>query len=325
MSDDLLTLVSPPASPTLRIDWKEDSGIGNIDIVDLPDVADVDFQGSPIKRQRSHSYRLAKGQVKRLRLHSGETTGARDLSGVITPVRTLDANSRDLTADVSGNSTPSVYYPPSSPTPRALVPDWTEDGEAFESDLLAPSFLSLGDVSDADRYPEFVEAALSACLGFYRLTSSVYLVQGWDSSTATATRCWYHLQSQRIGLELVNICLCPFEELNCVHARFLDQFHEEEFPDDNELPAELGAVQLVFRDTSEGRHLFLVETARKHGIKPRAIVQHEGHVDGGGAWKCSKDGGQGCPHVHAARDYLQQLIYMNPAARDDRELIPANL
>ncbi|KAG6809429.1 hypothetical protein H0H92_000284 [Tricholoma furcatifolium] len=326
MSDNLLALVSPPASPTLRIDWKEDSTIGNVDIVDLPDAVDDYFQGSPIKRQRSYSSRPAKGRVKRFRLNSVEKTGARDpMSSVITPGSTLDATSRDFTADVSGDST-SVYYPPASPTPRALVSDWTTDGpEAFGSDLLAPSLLSLGDVNDAVRYPEFVEAALSACLGFYRLTSSVYLVQGWDSSTATATRRWYHLQSQRIGYELVNICLCPYEQLDCVHARFLDQFREEEFPDDDELPVELGAVQLVFRDTSEGRHLFSVETAGKHGIKPRAIVQHDGHVDGGGAWKCSKDGGQGCPHVHAARDYLQQLIYMNPAARDDRELMPANL
>ncbi|KAG6805930.1 hypothetical protein H0H92_013366, partial [Tricholoma furcatifolium] len=243
-----------------------------------------------------------KGTVKRVRFNRVEATGASDQSSsVITRGSTLNATST-----------------PASPTPCALVPDWCEDGpETFEP-LLAPSLLRLGDVNDTDRYLEFVEAALSACLGFYRLTSSVYLVQGWDASTATAT-------SQKIGFDTVNVCLCPYEELDCVHARFLDQFREEEFPEDDELPAELGAVRLVFRDTSEGRHLFSVETAGKHGIKPRAIVQHEGHIDGGGTWKCSKDGGQGCPHVHAARDYLQQLIYMNPAARDDRELIPANL
>ncbi|KAG6823801.1 hypothetical protein H0H92_008999 [Tricholoma furcatifolium] len=237
MSDDLLTLVTPPASPTLRIDWKEDGTIGNLDILDLPD-ADVEFQGSPVKRQRAYSYRQAKGPLKRFRLNRVETTGAREQSSFITPGSTLDATSRDLSRDVSGDSV-TTYYPPASPTPRALVPDWTEDGpEAFDSDLLAPSLLSLGDVDDADRYPEFVEAALSACLGFYRLTSSVYLVQGWDSSTATATRRWYHLQTQKIGFDTVNVCLCPYDELDCVHARFLDQFCKEEFPEDDELPVQ---------------------------------------------------------------------------------------
>ncbi|KAG6807614.1 hypothetical protein H0H92_006931, partial [Tricholoma furcatifolium] len=134
MSGDLITLVTSPGSPTLRIVWKEDSTIGNLDIVDLPD-ADVEFQGSPVKRQRTYSLRQAKGSVKQFRLNHV----------------------------------------------KATVPD------AFESDLLAPSLLRLGDVNDTDRYPEFVEAALSACLGFYHLTSSIYLVQGWDASTATAT------------------------------------------------------------------------------------------------------------------------------------------
>ncbi|KAG6805442.1 hypothetical protein H0H92_012959, partial [Tricholoma furcatifolium] len=239
MSGDLITLVTPPGSPTLRIVWKEDSTIGNLDIVDLPD-ADVDFQASPVKRQRAYSLRQAKGSVKRFRLNRVEETGARPQSSAVTPQRsTLDATSRDLSGDVSvevsGDST--TYSPPASPTPRSLVPDWTEDGpDAFESDLLAPSLLRLGDVNDTDRYPEFVEAALSACLGFYRLTSSIFLVQGWDTSTATATRRWYHLQSQKIGFDTVNVCLCPYEELDCVHARFLDQFREEEFPEDDELP-----------------------------------------------------------------------------------------
>ncbi|KAG6810248.1 hypothetical protein H0H92_012733 [Tricholoma furcatifolium] len=116
------------------------------------------------------------------------------------------------------------------------------------------------------------------------------------------------------------MCLCPNEEPDCVHARFLAQFGREEFPDDEDLPVDLGPIRLVFRDLSEGRHLFSVETPGKHGIKPHALVQHEGSVDGGGAWRCSKDGGQGCGHIQKARDYLQQLILMDPSVRDTTEL-----
>ncbi|KAG6804657.1 hypothetical protein H0H92_003649, partial [Tricholoma furcatifolium] len=64
--------------------------------------------------------------------------------------------------------------------------DWTHDGQedAFET-LFAPA--AVGITTEADCYPEFIEAALSACLGMYRLTVSVYIVQGWDGKTATAT------------------------------------------------------------------------------------------------------------------------------------------
>ncbi|KAG6822411.1 hypothetical protein H0H92_013989, partial [Tricholoma furcatifolium] len=186
MSDDLLTLVTPPASPTLRIDWQDYGTMANADIVDLPDADTVDsLQVSPIKREHAYSsYRQTKGPTKRSRLNSNRTTVPREQSSVIMPGSTLEVTSRDLSGDVSlGDST--TYNLPASPTPRALVPDWNEDGlETFEA-LLAPSLL--GDVNDTEQYPEFVEAALSACLGFYRLTSSIYLVQGWDTSTATAT------------------------------------------------------------------------------------------------------------------------------------------
>ncbi|KAG6807252.1 hypothetical protein H0H92_008238, partial [Tricholoma furcatifolium] len=207
----------------------------------------------------------------------------------------------------------------SSPTSLVLPNDWTHDrpDETFEM-LFTPAAAEI--MKDVDGYPEFIEAALSACLGIFQLTMLVYIVQGWDVKTATATRRWYHLQSQNIGLETVNTCLCPTDELDCVHAKFLAQFGQEEFPDDEDLPAELGPVRLVFRDLSEGQHLFSVEMPEKLGIKPRALVQHEGTVDGGGTWRCSKDGGQGCGHIHKAQDYLQQLIYMDPAACDTTEL-----
>ncbi|KAG6810147.1 hypothetical protein H0H92_013087 [Tricholoma furcatifolium] len=341
MSDDLIILASPPASPPLRIQWEEPDTFTNpaIDIFDLPN-AEADFQLSPTKRSRTYSSSYGRRRLdKRIRTHgSSNNVQSQMVDEIATPniSGSIPSISSSVAEGLNDNYQENSGSPPpiisgqspihtSSPMPYDAGSDWSEDGpETFET-LLAPSMYST-DAADRypeDRYPDFVEAALSACLGIYRLTLSVYVVQGWDSRTATATRRWYHVQTQKLGLETVNICLCPNEELDCVHVRFLVQFGQQEFPDNEDLPAGLGPVRLVFRDISEGRHLFSVETPGKPGIKPRAIVQHEGNIDGAGIWRCAKDGGQGCPHVQKARDYLQQLIYQDPTARDKTQLSQA--
>ncbi|KAG6807586.1 hypothetical protein H0H92_007030 [Tricholoma furcatifolium] len=330
MSDDeLIVLESPPASPPLHIEWLDDDRATRTDIHDLPDAGThTSLQVSPMKRSQVYSSYGPTRRKRRLgsnQMGMESTTERLPLSG--SPISDSYAPVQTADQDVPWNSleSPTILAQSpvrtSSPISQILGEDWSlEQGpESFETHetLLAPA---IGLENDADAYSEFVEAALSACLGIYRLTTSVFIVQGWDAKTATATRRWYHLQSQKIGHQMVNMCLCPNDEPECVHAKFLTQFGKEEFPDNEDLPAELGPVRLVFRDLSEGQHLFSVETPGKLGIKPRALVQHEGTVDGGGTWRCSKDGGQGCGHIHKARDYLQQLIYMNPAARDTTEL-----
>ncbi|KAG6809113.1 hypothetical protein H0H92_001569 [Tricholoma furcatifolium] len=279
MSDDLIVLASPPPSPLLRVDWNEHSlNEISFDILDLPSA--IDLHPSPTKRPRAYSSRVQEGGKKRMRsnkpniLHSLYSSSGNSIGNDDTLQIPHDLNSdEDLAYD--------PRFCASSPTPEALIPDWSQDGPEMFEPLLAPS---ISNASDSDQYSDFVEAALTACLGFFRLTTSVYVVQGWDSKTGTAT----------------------------------------ELPDDEDLLQELGPVQLIFRDLSEGRHLFSVETPFKHGLKLRAIVQHEGNADGGGIWRCSKDGGHGCPHIQRARDYLQQLLCMDPAARDESELTQAN-
>ncbi|KAG6809250.1 hypothetical protein H0H92_001001 [Tricholoma furcatifolium] len=299
MSDNLIILETPPASPPLQIDWHleaEDTKItfDSDALLDLP--GDLhDFQPSPTKRPRTYSSHI-KGAKKRIRFNATTSMSAGENSahshdvlhdGILHSTG-KDSGNEDLTWNPIAHSPLLSMQSPhdaSSPTPVPLA-DWSQDGpEMFE--LLLPPFV--GDTDHTDRYPEFIEAVLTACLGFYHITSSVFVVQGWDVRTATAT----------------------------------------EFSDDEDLPllsadeelVDLGRIQLVFRDLVEGRHLFSVETPGKHGLKPRAIIQHEGNVDGGGMWRCSKDGGgHGCSHTQMARDYLQQLIYMNPAVRDETEL-----
>lgn len=41
-----------------------------------------------------------------------------------------------------------------------------------------------------------------------------------------------------------------------------------------------------------------------HGAM-RTVVRHEGHRNGDGKWRCSKDGTRGCTHVDAARRVLR--------------------
>ncbi|KAG6825098.1 hypothetical protein H0H92_004707 [Tricholoma furcatifolium] len=329
MSDDIICLESPPASPPLQIEWPDVSRVPGaaLDIDDLPD-DDAGVQLSPIKRSRVYSSYGPNRRRRRMNAESSRNSTA----SLSTPdlLRTLSDSDIVLSGFAASHEKPSndpsnelsqspsiLAQSPQSPiqpsSPFLVLDDnWSHDGleETFET-LFAPAVEGL--TNEADSYAEFVEAALSSCLGMYRLTQSVYIVQGWDGKAATAT-------AQKIGQETVNMCLCPHDEADCVHARFLAHFGRDEFPDDEDLPVDLGPIQLVFRDLSEGRHLFSIETPGKHGIKPRALIQHEGNIDGAGAWQCSKDGRQGCGHIQKARDYLQQLITMDPSARDTTEL-----
>ncbi|KAG6806741.1 hypothetical protein H0H92_010173, partial [Tricholoma furcatifolium] len=295
-----------------------------LDIYDLPDVH-TNVQVSPTKRSRVYSLNGPNRRKRRLDMNQLPidnttkefSTPRSSFSDRYSPLPTTANQDFSLNEPPQSPSIPARSLgTPSSPISQIVADDWGLEDVPFET-LLAPA---TGFSKDADGYGEFVEAALSACLGIYRLTRSVYIVQGWDAKTSTATRRWYHLQGQQIGHRTVYMCLCPNDEPDCVHAKFLAQFAQEEFPEEADLPVELGPVRLVFRDLSDGQHLFSVETPGKLGIKPRALVQHEGTVDGGGTWRCSKDGGQGCGHIHKARDYLQQLIYMDPGARDTTEL-----
>ncbi|KAG6827546.1 hypothetical protein H0H92_011353 [Tricholoma furcatifolium] len=328
--DDIIHLETPPASPPRQIEWPGANTVScaAFDINDLPD-ADTELQLSPMKRSRVYSSYGPNRRRRRMNIESSSTRTAssstpdlRALAGGDSVVLSGFAADHDYPSNDFSES-PSILaelsMQTSSPT-STLGLDVDRSYERLEESIELFPPAGVGITNEADCYPEFVEAALSACLGIYRLTPSVYIVQGWDGKTATAMRRWYHLQAQKIGQETVNMCLCPNDEMDCVHARFLAQFGREEFPDDADLPVELGPVRLVFRDLSEGRHLFSVETPGKHGIKPRALVQHEGNIDGAGAWRCSKDGGQGCGHIQKARDYLQQLIMMDPSARDTTKL-----
>ena len=45
---------------------------------------------------------------------------------------------------------------------------------------------------------------------------------------------WYHLHLDIIRQEVVIVCLCPQNQRECVHARFLTEYREEYFPETEE-------------------------------------------------------------------------------------------
>jgi hypothetical protein len=59
--------------------------------------------------------------------------------------------------------------------------DWEEDGvQPMQS-------FTMGSPFEHERYFEYIDSALSAAIGFYRVTPDLYVVQGWDSKSAKGT------------------------------------------------------------------------------------------------------------------------------------------
>ncbi|KAG6810082.1 hypothetical protein H0H92_013378 [Tricholoma furcatifolium] len=318
MFDDSIVLSTPPPSPHFQPAWDDPTEFAsnrttldlNVSNVFLPD-ADVDLPLSPVKRPRTYSMHPRQVNMGKRSRSAKHSISAEDCTNNIPLPLPLD-----VVVNSENNSTiDDIPDCPLSPdNPQSFNDDnWTYDEPEALDPLLAPSFKD----SDNDSYPEFVAAALSACIGIYRLTQTVFVVQGWDGRTANATRHWYHLQILAVGADIVHICLCPNNDQSCVHTEFLRDYGENEFSDKEEdIPVLLRPVVLIFRDRSQGNHLFSVETPTKHGIRSRAIVMYDGEDDGSGIWRCAKDGRGGCSHTKAARDYLQKLITLDPNARD---------
>ncbi|KAG6827240.1 hypothetical protein H0H92_012650 [Tricholoma furcatifolium] len=291
-----IILSTPPPSPALQLNCNDSND--DIEILALPEPT-PQFDVSPVKRPRAYASHPRKKRHRSLQQMN----------------EVADSTFTENTAEDTFHDSPTTFAPPE----RASSPgidDWANDGPELP-DTWLPSGWHAPSNGDTDSYSEFLDLALSACIGFYQLTASIFVVQGWDHKTANVTRRWYHLQIMKIGTEVAHICLCPYAaEKQCMHSRFLKDYGEREFPEEPDMPSVLGPIKLIYRDIVEGGHLFSVETPAKFGIKSRAIVQHEGDHTKSAVWRCSKDGNQGCYHIQKARDYLQKLIHLDPDARD---------
>jgi hypothetical protein len=116
-------------------------------------------------------------------------------------------------------------------------------------------------VSDSLGYLDFTDAVWADVTPFYQLSKFLFVSTGWNSQTKTSTvsltnfvrmdndveelqSTWYHQQMIRIGQEVVFMCLCPQTKsaLDCVHVRFLHEYREERFPEDDTF--EMGELHL---------------------------------------------------------------------------------
>ncbi|KAG6823828.1 hypothetical protein H0H92_008946 [Tricholoma furcatifolium] len=140
MSDDLIVLDSPPASPPLRIQWEEKDVSANTTVFDLPD-AEAEFQLSPAKRSRAHSAYRCKKVNKRIRTgpDSGMSLQREPLDSSITPNVSGSLTMHSTLADELPNDNDRVSSPtpiPSaqsmnntpSPTLYEMDGDWSYDG-----------------------------------------------------------------------------------------------------------------------------------------------------------------------------------------------------
>lgn len=86
-----------------------------------------------------------------------------------------------------------------------------------------------------DGYAEFADCVLEGAAGFFQISRTLFVVQGWDKRTRRGTvrstqNCsihsltsdiqdsWYHAQQIEAG-EVIVVCLCPQKQ--CMHERFL--------------------------------------------------------------------------------------------------------
>ena len=74
-------------------------------------------------------------------------------------------------------------------TPDSDYPDFEIDdaGLNLDNTILQGDVDSAGTTHEDDRYEEYIDSTLSAALGFYRVSSTLYIVQGWDVKTGFGT------------------------------------------------------------------------------------------------------------------------------------------
>jgi len=87
------------------------------------------------------------------------------------------------------------------------------------------------------------------------------------------------------------------------------------------LPPFESQVYLFFRQPHDSSHtftnIFSVSSPNQRSLRSRAFVTHSGQDAGTGVWCCNKDPTSNCSHITIARHFLQKLVRVDPAARDD--------
>jgi len=131
-------------------------------------------------------------------------------------------------------------------------PMWPKDTGTFAQNILEDIRGELAPTGqEVDPYEHYADAALADCCGFFQITKTLFVVQGWDAKRQRSTvsrhhfqgyvnssldyfqTAWHHLQRVRIGDDICVACFCP-QSSQCFHERFLREYQDEKFPEDIE-------------------------------------------------------------------------------------------
>ncbi|KAG6835890.1 hypothetical protein H0H93_013603, partial [Arthromyces matolae] len=165
-------------------------------------------------------------------------------------------------------------------------------------------------------YLGYVDLVLSRGIGIVQIYDDVFVVQGWNRTHQCESTFWHHMWRSQNGDEVLVGCFCPQGRTgnDCHHARFLREYGELEFPRGQKESGTASRKVILFAREPVGQNTYVnyFSVASRHGadelVKSRAIVVHEGSDEGGGVWKCSKDGNGGCSHVVNACQMLRQSL-----------------
>ncbi|KAJ7636152.1 hypothetical protein DFH06DRAFT_1336290 [Mycena polygramma] len=196
---------------------------------------------------------------------------------------------------------------------------WTDENQPMEP-LVPPQ--------EADHFGEFADGVSMGSIGFYQISKSLFVCEGWDKARSSTNGHWYHVQSVE-GETNVFVCTCPTQP-NCVHDRYMSGEGTEAFSDDSDdRDDSLCNVVIFSREltpTEETITLFSVAApGRESLLKARAIVTNQGNAGSPGTWVCSKDLGESsCSHIFRAKKYLR-VMQGEPELGADHDHEPPDL
>ncbi|KAJ7110384.1 hypothetical protein C8R43DRAFT_1139394 [Mycena crocata] len=275
VGDDFAPVTLPDAEPSDDL-LDEDT----LDLLGLPDTY------SPAKR--AHKRKLTRPDTKRLR-KANKTTP--------------HASTQESSAEVS---TSRILTPSSPPATATSQPTMISPEMPTSLTMTSPPTST-----SPPAYDDFAEGVTMGTVGFYQISESFFVCEGWNGSDSTGH--WYHLQ---VVDAHSNYFACTCERADyCVHRRYMKEEGLAAFSSsDRVFPRDADCkVTLFSRELTPGHEtisLFTVASANKPTqLKYRAIVTHTGASPDAGTWFCSKDSGKvACPHAAVAKDYLTKLV-----------------
>jgi len=156
---------------------------------------------------------------------------------------------------------PSIDGGKSEEWTLCLAPDLKHDGtKLVVSDKLMTkpkpnciahqvNYLDLANVKETGdpSFLTFVQSVLAEECSFWQLSRTLFVVNGWDIKSGSASSTWYHVHQVITGIGKSIACFCPMgkqSKNDCFHVHFLQQHGDEKFPIDMRMPGKFIATDL---------------------------------------------------------------------------------